>query len=56
MRIDIEFTGSIETVVQSVDAEGEKTERARIRTLNKTAQWLKSKGVRRVSEEKRRKY
>jgi hypothetical protein len=51
MRIDIEVTGSIENVVQNIDAERKKTEGATIRAFSITAQWLKSEGIRRVSEE-----
>jgi hypothetical protein len=53
MRIDIEVTGSIENVVQSTDAERKKTERAAIRAINKTTQWLKAEGIRSVSEERK---
>ncbi|MGL9688733.1 MAG: hypothetical protein ACR5K6_03135 [Wolbachia sp.] len=53
MRIDIEVAGSIEKVMQSINAERKKTETATIRALNKTAQWLRSEGIKRVSEKRR---
>ncbi|MDG7052494.1 MAG: phage tail protein [Wolbachia endosymbiont of Alcedoecus sp.] len=53
MRINIEVTGSIEKVMQSIDAERKKTETATIRALNKTAQWLRSEGIKRVSKERK---
>jgi len=51
MHINIKVTGSIEKVMQNIDAERKKTETATIRALNKTAQWLKSEGIKRASEE-----
>jgi hypothetical protein len=41
------------TVVQSTDAERKKTDRAKIRAFNKTTQWLKSEGIKMVSEERK---
>ncbi|WP_353287609.1 phage tail protein [Wolbachia endosymbiont (group B) of Gerris lacustris] len=47
MRIN---TGSI---IQSIDAERKKVEKATVSALNKTAIWLKSKAAKEISEEKR---
>ncbi|WP_265022310.1 phage tail protein [Wolbachia endosymbiont (group B) of Ischnura elegans] len=47
MRIN---TGSI---VQSIDTERKKVEKATVRALNKTAIWLKSKTAKEISEEKK---
>ncbi|MFP3016234.1 MAG: phage tail protein [Wolbachia sp.] len=47
MRIN---TGSI---IQSIDAERKKVEKATVRALNKTAIWLKSKAAKEISEEKK---
>ncbi|WP_265026490.1 phage tail protein [Wolbachia endosymbiont (group A) of Bibio marci] len=52
MRINIEVTGSIEKVIQSIDAERKKVEKATMRALNKTALWVRSQTVKQVSEEK----
>ncbi|WP_265024623.1 phage tail protein [Wolbachia endosymbiont (group A) of Eupithecia tripunctaria] len=52
MRINIEVTGSIEKVIQSIDAERKKVEKATVRALNKTALWVRSQTVKQVSEEK----
>ncbi|WP_353270074.1 phage tail protein [Wolbachia endosymbiont (group A) of Myopa testacea] len=52
MRINIEVTGSIEKVMQSIDAERKKVEKATVRALNKTALWVRSQTVKQVSEEK----
>lgn len=49
MRINIEVTGSI---MQSIDAERKKVEKATVRALNKTALWVRSQTVKQVSEEK----
>ncbi|WP_233640966.1 hypothetical protein [Wolbachia endosymbiont of Drosophila innubila] len=48
MRINIEVTGSI---IQSIDAERKKVEKATVRALNKTALWVRSQTVKQVSEE-----
>ncbi|MBC6685936.1 phage tail protein [Wolbachia pipientis] len=47
MRIN---TGSI---IQSIDAERKKVEKATVSALNKTANWLKLQAAREISEEKR---
>ncbi|WP_341823966.1 phage tail protein [Wolbachia endosymbiont (group A) of Udea olivalis] len=47
MRIN---TGSI---IQSIDAERKKVEKATVSALNKTAIWLKSKAAKEISEEKK---
>lgn len=47
MRIN---TGSI---IQSIDAERKKVEKATVSALNKTAIWLKSKAAKKISEEKK---
>ncbi|WP_338405929.1 phage tail protein [Wolbachia endosymbiont (group A) of Longitarsus flavicornis] len=53
MRINIEVTGSIEKVMQSIDAERKKVEKATMRALNKTALWLKTQAAKEISEEKK---
>ncbi|WP_264328461.1 phage tail protein [Wolbachia endosymbiont (group A) of Andrena hattorfiana] len=55
MRINVEVSGSIEKVMQSIDAERKKVEKATMRALNKTANWLKSKAAKEISEEKKTK-
>ncbi|WP_341812526.1 phage tail protein [Wolbachia endosymbiont (group A) of Conops quadrifasciatus] len=52
MRINVEVTGSIEKVIQSIDAERKKVEKATVRALNKTALWVRSQTVKQVNEEK----
>ncbi|QEK90184.1 phage tail protein [Wolbachia endosymbiont of Chrysomya megacephala] len=47
MRIN---TGSI---IQSIDAERKKVEKAMVSALNKTALWLKAQAAKKISEEKR---
>lgn len=49
MRINVEVTGSI---IQSIDAERKKVEKATVSALNKTANWLKLQAAREISEEK----
>lgn len=39
--------------MQSIDAEGREIGPATVRALNKTAQWLKSEGIKRVSKERK---
>ncbi|WP_250294729.1 phage tail protein [Wolbachia endosymbiont of Oedothorax gibbosus] len=53
MRINVEVSGSIEKVMQSIDAERKKVEKATERALNKTALWLKAKAAKEISEEKK---
>lgn len=53
MRINVEVRGSIEKVMQSIDAERKKVEKAAVSGLNKTALWIKSKAAREISEEKK---
>ncbi|UJQ20821.1 phage tail protein [Wolbachia endosymbiont of Delia radicum] len=52
MRINVEVSGSIKEVMQSIDAEKVKVEKAAVRALNKTALWVRSQTVKQVSEEK----
>lgn len=52
MRINVEVSGSITEVMQSIDAEKAKVEKATVRALNKTALWVRSQTVKQVSEEK----
>lgn len=49
MRINVEVTGSI---IQSIDAERKKVEKATVSALNKTANRLKLQAAREISEEK----
>ncbi|OJH30333.1 Prophage minor tail protein Z (GPZ) [Wolbachia endosymbiont of Armadillidium vulgare] len=53
MRINVEVSDSIEKVMQSIDAERKKVEKATERALNKTALWLKAKAAKEISEEKK---
>ncbi|WP_265023216.1 phage tail protein [Wolbachia endosymbiont (group A) of Epistrophe grossularia] len=53
MRINVEVSGSIEKVMQSIDAERKKVEKATERALNKTALWLKAKAAKEISKEKK---
>ncbi len=53
MRINVEVSGSIEKVMQSIDAERKKVEKATERALNKTALWLKTQAAKEISEEKK---
>ncbi len=53
MRINVEVSGSIEKVMQSIDAERKKVEKAAVRALNKTALWLKAQAAKEISEEKK---
>lgn len=52
MRINVEVTDNINKVIESVNAERKKVEKAAVRALNKTAQWVRSQTVKQVSEEK----
>ncbi len=47
MRINIEVTGSI---IQSMDAERKKVEKATVRVLNKTALWVRSQTVKQAKQ------
>ncbi|MBV2145270.1 MAG: phage tail protein [Wolbachia endosymbiont of Pissodes strobi] len=53
MRINVEVSGSIEKVMQSIDAERKKVEKAAVSGLNKTALWLKAQVAKEISEEKK---
>lgn len=52
MRINVEVTDNINKVIESVNAERKKVEKAAVRALNKTALWVRSQTVKQVSEEK----
>ncbi len=53
MSINIEVTDNINKVIESINAERKKVEKAAVRALNKTALWIKSQAAREISEEKK---
>lgn len=50
MHINLDVT---DTIKQSIEAEMKKVESAAMKALNKTARWLRSETIKRVSEEKK---
>ncbi|MDE5064336.1 phage tail protein [Wolbachia endosymbiont of Drosophila tristis] len=53
MSINIEVTDNINKVIENVNAERKKVEKAAVRALNKTALWLKTQAAQEISEEKK---
>ncbi|MBS9529971.1 phage tail protein [Wolbachia endosymbiont of Rhagoletis cerasi] len=53
MSINIEVTDNINKVIESINAERKKVEKATERALNKTALWLKTQAAKEISEEKK---
>ncbi|MGL9759607.1 MAG: phage tail protein [Wolbachia sp.] len=53
MSINIEVTDNINKVIESINAERKKVEKAAVSGLNKTALWLKTQAAKEVSKEKR---
>ncbi len=52
MSINIEVTDNINKVIENVNAERKKVEKAAVRALNKTALWLKTQAAKRLSGNK----
>ncbi|AOV87463.1 tail protein [Wolbachia endosymbiont of Drosophila incompta] len=51
--MNIEVTDNINKVIENVNAERKKVEKAAVRALNKTALWLKTQAAKEISEEKK---
>ncbi|MFP3026036.1 phage tail protein [Wolbachia endosymbiont (group A) of Pogonocherus hispidulus] len=51
MRVEIGISGSIEKIIQSIEASQAKITRATVRALNKTALWTKEQATKELSKD-----